>query len=179
MKWKKLGSTKIFEHPRITLYEDEVKLPSGHKTSYLHFGEGQHAGMVLAKNSDEKFLVQKEYSYPPDEVLNQLPGGGLNEDEDPMQGAKREFAEETGLTGDLAPLGWFYMNNRRSAGKMYVYLATNLSSVDTFHKDEEELFEEAWCTEVEIEKLIANNEIRSFTFLAGWSLYQAHKKTEL
>lgn len=178
MKWKRLGSTKLFEHPRITLYEDEVELPSGTKTKYLHFGLENGSGMVLARNDDGKFLVQREYSYPPDEFLLQLPGGSLNINEDSKVGALREFSEETGLTGELESLGWFYSNNRRSAEKMNVFLATNLSPADGFHKDEEELFEEFWYSEDEIDTLIAENEIRNYTFLAGWSLYQAHKKTE-
>lgn len=33
--WKKLSSKTVFEHPRLTLIEDEVELPSGKKTTYL------------------------------------------------------------------------------------------------------------------------------------------------
>lgn len=173
MKWKKLKSTEIFSHPRITLYEDDVELPSGKKTKYLHFGSGQDSGMVLALNQDGKFLIQKEYSYPVDEVLYQLPGGAINPGEDPVDGARREFAEETSLTGDLQPLGWLYTNNRRSGQKMHVYLATNLSETSA-HKDEEELFEDHWLTEAEVDHKIATNEICNYTLLAGWALYKAH-----
>lgn len=178
MKWKRINSKKLFDHPRISLFEDEVQLPGGARTKYMHFDDGGDSGMVLALGSDGKFLLQKEYSYPPDEVLYQLPGGALNKDEDPEDGARREFAEETGLTGDLKFLGWVYRNNRRSSTKMHIYLATNLTPVSGFEADEEELFEECWHTEEEIERMISSNEIRTWSFLAGWSLYQAHKKTE-
>ena len=172
MEWKKIDSNKIFEHPRITLYEDNVELPDGKRTTYLHFGEGNRAGMVLALNNKGEFLIQKEYSYPPNEVLYQLPGGAINSGESPEEGAKREFSEETGLTGDLKLLGWFYTNNRRSSQKMHVFLATNLSSAPGV-KDEEELFEEYWLTEDQIDNLIATNQIRNYTLLAGWALYKA------
>lgn len=174
MKWTKLTSKLLFEHPRMKLYEDEVELPSGNHTSYLHFGAMHESGMVLAVNDEGKYLVQKEYSYPPDEILYQLPGGAVEPGEDPMVGAAREFAEESGLAGDLAPLGWFYNNPRRSSQRMHVFLATNLRSVDR-NPDPEEIFEDFWFTEEEVEALIRNNDIRNYTFLAGWSLYKAHK----
>lgn len=172
MKWRRIASTKLFDHPRLTVYEDDVELPNGIATKYIHFGNMPDAGMVLARNNDGKFLIQKEYSYPPDEVLRQLPGGAIDENEDTAAGAARELAEESGLAGDLSLLGWFYHNNRRSSQRMYVYLATNLSETAT-NPDPEESFENEWCSESEIEALIRGNEIRNYTFLAGWAMYKA------
>ena len=175
MKWKRLQTTVLLDHPRITVYEDTVELPNGRQTEYLHFGAGNDSGMILAMNDQGQFLVQQEYSYPPNEILYQPPGGGLNKDESPIEGARREFTEETGLQGILHPLGWFYTNNRRSSAKMYVFLATNIHKIHGFKKDEEELFEETWLTEQEITQFIASGTIRNYSFLAGWSLYQAYK----
>lgn len=174
MKWETLSSKKIFEHPRITLFEDVAKLPSGKTVKYLHFGKVPDSAMVLAVNNDGKFLLQKEYSYPPNEVLFQLPGGAVNDGETAEEGAARELAEEAGITGDLELLGWFYVHNRRADQKMYVYLATNLS-VCSKEKDEEELFEDYWLSESKIDSLIANNEIRNYTALAGWALFKSKK----
>ena len=175
MEWKKLSSRKIFSHPRINLYEDEVELPNGLVTRYLHFGDTTHAAMVIAVNNEGKILVQKEYSYPPDEILYQLPGGAIEHGETPIQGAARELAEEAGLAGELEEVGWFYTNNRRSAQKLYVFVATNLRTVMA-EKDPEELFEDFWYTEVEIDSLIITNEIRNYSLLAGWALYKTARQ---
>lgn len=164
MKWKKLGSTKLFEHPSVSIYEDDVELPNGNRTKYVHFGEMADASMIIAKNKDGQILLQKEYSYPPDEVLFQLPGGQVEKDEDPEEGAKRELAEEAGLSGELSLLGWFYLHNRRTKQKMYVYLAQNLSEAQA-EKDPEEMFEDHWFTEAEVDALIKSNEIRTTPFL--------------
>jgi ADP-ribose pyrophosphatase len=175
-KWKRLGSKKLLEHPRLSVIEDVVELPNGQHTTYIHFGDMLDAGMVLARNGEGKFLVQKEYSYPPDEFLYQLAGGSLEAGEDPAIGAAREFAEESGLSGDLEPLGWFYHNNRRSSQRMHVYLATNLQEVHGVHKDPEEEFEDHWFSEAEVDELIRSNAIRNYTFLAGWGLYKANQQ---
>lgn len=173
MKWHKISSKVLLTHPRLTVVEDVVRLPSGNQTDYIHFSESHDAAMVLARNSEGKFLVQKEYSYPPDEVLYQLPGGAIESGETPETGALRELAEEASLHGELKELGWFYTNNRRSSQKLYVYLATELSTA-TADKDPEELFEDYWFTASEIEDLIRTNDIRNYTLLAGWAMYKAH-----
>lgn len=172
MKWKKLRSTKLFEHARISIFEDDVELPNGNQTKYIHFGKMHNAAMVLALNNKGEYLLQKEYSYPPDEILYQLPGGEIESGESPEAGAKREFAEEAELGGDFELLGWFYIHNRRTSQKMYVYQATNLFLAPA-SKDPEELFENHWVTFEEIDRLIRTNEIRNYTILSGWALYKA------
>lgn len=177
MKWKKLASAKLFEHPRLSVFEDDVELPSGIQTKYVRFGNMKDSAMVLAKNTDGKFLLQKEYSYPVDEVLYQLPGGAIEQGEKPEDGARRELAEEAGLKGTLSFLGWFYVNNRRTDQKMFVYEATDLNPIEG-EKDQEELFEEYWLTETEIDNLIRSNEICNYSALAGWALYKARSSKD-
>jgi ADP-ribose pyrophosphatase len=45
-----------------------------------------------------------------EEVLLELPGGGLGKDEDPATGAKRELLEETGFQGDLQYINTSYIS---------------------------------------------------------------------
>ena len=170
-KWKRLHSSKLFTHPRLTVYEDDVELPGGLRTKYLHFGDMPDSAMIVARRKDGKILVQKEYSYPPNEVLFQLPGGAINRDEKPEEGATREFAEEAGYTGELSLIGWFYVHNRRSKSKMYIYLATDLVEVAK-SPDPEEALEDYWFSESEIDEMIRTNEIRNHTLLAGWAIYK-------
>lgn len=169
-KWKQLASKLIFDHPRIKIWEDDVELPSGHRTTYVHYGEPRHSATVIAINSDGKLLIQKEYSYPPNDWLYQFPGGGIEEGETPKDGAVRELQEEGGFTGELTQIGWYYRDNRRSAGKMYVFVAQNLSEIRV-EKDLEEEFESYWLTKEEIEDLISNGEFTNYSGLAAWTLY--------
>ncbi len=169
--WKKLSTRQLLDHARLKVYEDEVMLPNGHRTQYLHFGSNQNAAMVIAIDDDGRVFVQKEYSYPPDEWLYQFPGGAIEDDETPEQGALREFAEEGGMTGELEPLGSFYLDNRRRASTSYVFIARTLKATQAV-KDAEEVFEDFWFTESEIDTMIGVGEITNCTLLAGWALYK-------
>ena len=171
--WKKISSKKLFTHPRITLVEDEVGLPSGKTTQYLRFENTGTGAMVIAQRNDGKILVQKEYSYPVDEKLYQFPGGGVEQGESLKVGAARELAEEGGYKANLMKeLGWFYVNNRRTDSKIHTFFASDLSEHKLPHDDEEE-FESFWFTESEIDELIKNGGVTNYSLLAGWALYKA------
>lgn len=172
--WKKLSRKTLLQHPRITIYEDDIELPAGQKTTYLLF-EGPNAAQVIAKRDDGKILVQKEYSYPVNEWLFQFPGGAIEKDEPPEQGAARELAEEANIAGELKNIGWFYPDNRRKNAKFHVFVASSLHDVPetAAPKDTEEEFEEFWLSEEEIDKMIADGKITNYSILAGWALYKS------
>lgn len=172
-KWRTVTSNIIFQHPRLTLAEDEVELPNGKTTLYLKYQGGADAVTIIVVRDDGRLLLQTEYSYPPDEVLWQFPGGGVEANERIAEAAERELAEEVGLQASTwRELGAYYPNNRRSAAKMYVFLATGLTSVQA-EGDPEEFIESYWKTTDEIERMIASGDIVNHSVLAAWSLYRA------
>lgn len=169
--WQKISSKQILQHPRLSVYQDKIILPSGKSSDYIHFGGKHDSTVIIAQDADGKILVQKEYSYPPDEWLYQFPGGGLEDGESPEQGAKRELSEESNYSGDLKRIGWYYIENRRSSGKLYVFLATNLKYCEGT-ADEEEEFENYWFQPKVIDKMIAKNKVYVGTMLAAWAFYK-------
>jgi 8-oxo-dGTP pyrophosphatase MutT (NUDIX family) len=126
--WKKLGSTEVLNHPRIQIVEDTVELPDGKITTYIrHAPIKVHSVASIAINDKQEMLIQKEYSYPPNQIMWQLPGGGTREGEDIITAANRELSEESGYIGTTCKeIGSFYIDNRRSDMKQYVVLCTNL-----------------------------------------------------
>jgi 8-oxo-dGTP pyrophosphatase MutT (NUDIX family) len=61
------------------------------------------ANAVVVTPNNEIVLV-KQYRYPVDAVTLELPGGVINEGEDPMVAALRETQEETGYSSDQIQL---------------------------------------------------------------------------
>lgn len=175
--WKKLSSKVIFEHPRLSLIEDEVVLPNGTKTTYLKYKDDNScAATLIAKNTEGKILLQKEYSYPIGEKIFQLPGGHIPAGENIEDGANRELMEEAKLkSSNLKLLGSYLANNRRSTIKMHVFLATELEK-GHLPSDPEEEFEDFWLWENEIDKLIRENKIINANALAAWAIYKNTKE---
>lgn len=173
--WKKISEKLLLKHPRISIYEDEVELPNGKRTYYLRFTNRGDAAQVIVVNESGMILVQKEYSYPPNEWLYQFPGGKIDDNESPKDGAKRELAEESQYSGDLTEMGWFYVDNRRTDSKFHVFKATNIKAISTHSSDDEEEFEHYWFSVEHIDRLIKDGEITNYSFLAGWALFKAQK----
>jgi len=171
--WQTLTSKEIFNHPRLTLIEDEIILPNGEKINYLKYkDDGSCAVTIIAKGDDGKILIQREYSYPPNQKLFQFPGGGVAACEEPETGAQRELMEEMGFRANrLELLGNYLINNRRSAMKMYVYSAMDLIK-KSLEADPEEEIESFWFSEEEIAKMIKNGDIINNHSLAAWCLYK-------
>lgn len=170
--WQKLSSKEVFSHPRLSIIEDEVLLPSGKKISYLKFKETGNAATIICRNKAGKILLQKEYSYPPNQDLYQFPGGAVPLDEKIEIGADRELGEEAKLHGkSLKMLGSYLINNRRSNARMYVFLATDLEE-RALSEDEEEVIQSFWFDEKRIEQMIIDGEIINAHVLSSWSLYR-------
>ena len=72
-KWRRLSSRVVFTHPRIVLAEDEVELPDGKRSLYLRQVYQGKGGVIIICQNGGKVLIQREYSYPVDDILYQFP----------------------------------------------------------------------------------------------------------
>lgn len=173
--WRTISSKEIFNHPRLIVIEDKILLPDGHKINYLRFKDDGSCAVTIIAKRDEKILVQREYSYPPDQKLFQFPGGAVTADETPEAGANRELAEEMSYHANtLDLLGNYLIDNRRSRMKMYVYLATDLVA-KSLDPDPSENIEGFWLSEEKIENMIKKGKIINVHTLASWCLYKNQK----
>lgn len=172
-KWKFKERIEIFKHPRMELVEDIVILPNDKEAKYLREKPtNNHSIAIIAINNENKILLQKEYSYPPNEVLWQFPGGAIEKGEDILAAANRELAEESGyVSEDQKIIGEFYVNNRRSDRKQYVVLCKNLKE-NKLKADDEEFIENYFLDKEEIKELIKSNEIKNVNALAAFCLLE-------
>ncbi len=161
----------------MNVYEDEVELPNGLKTSYIHFGKHHDASQVIAVRDDGKILLQREYSYPPNEWLYQFPGGMVDAGETHEDAAHRELAEEANTGGTIEFIGKFYADNRRKPDQFYVYVARELTD-NPGQLDPEEDIESYWFTESEIDQLVRTGKLINYSVLSAWALYKAWRHAE-
>lgn len=158
------------------LVEDTVSLPNGKTIEYIREEPSTNFSVaIIAINHKNKILLQKEYSYPPNEVMYQLPGGASEKDEDVIDAANRELSEESGYIGnECRVIGSFYINNRRSDRKQFVVLCKNLVKQKQL-EDDEEFIENEWLTQEEIKTLVRDQKIKNVNLLAALSLLAAEK----
>lgn len=171
-KWQFIDRKVLLEHPRLTIVEDKVRLPDGATTEYvLQSPVAHHSVAIIAINESNQILLQQEYSYPPNEILWQLPGGSIQNQETPKEAALRELSEESGYTAEsVRSIGSYYTNNRRSNEKQFVVVCTNLKP----HKldaDPEEFINNQWVSLRELQKMIKDGLVQNVYLLAAMQLW--------
>jgi 8-oxo-dGTP pyrophosphatase MutT (NUDIX family) len=170
--WRRLSTEALLKHPRITIVEDEVVLPTGTHTKYLRF-EGLNDYVTIIATREDKIAMIREYSYPHDEWLYQFPEGVIDAGETPDDGANRELLEETGFTAEhIKKIGINYDHHRRNTTINHIFLATGISEGSKAAGDEEEHGTETyWFTTDEIKAMLRDGKIVQKNAQAALALY--------
>ena len=118
----------VFETGWITVTEQTAIAPTGRPSPYGLVRFKNLAVAVLPLHEDGTVTLVGQHRFPFMEYSWEIPEGGAPLDEDPLAGAKRELAEETGLVAT----GWqailhTQLSNSVTDERMIGYLATDLS----------------------------------------------------
>jgi 8-oxo-dGTP pyrophosphatase MutT (NUDIX family) len=149
--WKVLAEKKIYENPWIQLTEFDVINPSGGKGIYgkIHF-RGIATGALPLDEELNTYLVG-QYRFTIDQYSWEIPEGGGAFGVDPVESAKRELLEETGLVAEeWTPIVEMHLSNSVTDEHAVIYLARNLSQHVASPEETEQLqvrklpFEEAY-----------------------------------
>ena len=124
---KQISSETIYDGKIIKVCKDTALLPNGN-TSIREIVK-HNGGLCIAPLTDDNELIfVKQFRYPYNEILLELPAGKRDNNEDPLTGAKRELKEETGATAKkIISLGQLYPTVAYCDEIIWLYLATGLS----------------------------------------------------
>jgi 8-oxo-dGTP pyrophosphatase MutT (NUDIX family) len=128
----------------MVVYHDEVTRPDGGPGIYgvVHF-RNVAAGVVVLDPADRVLLVG-QHRYTLDEYSWEIPEGGVPPGEDPLEGARRELREETGIdAAEWAELARYTLSNSITDERGFLYLATGLTEGDA-EPDPTEALETRW-----------------------------------
>ena len=123
-KEKLIHRDPIYDGQIIHVFKDTVEL-AGRETIrevVLHQG----AAAIIPVTDKGEVLFVKQYRYPVEEALLEIPAGKMDPGETPDQCAARELEEETGYKGKLTKLGYVYTTPGFCNETIHLYLATDL-----------------------------------------------------
>lgn len=113
----------------------------------------EHPGgvAVFAIDETEQVVMVRQFRYPVQETVLELPAGKLEPGEDPLASALRELEEETGIVpAEVIPMGFSYSSPGIFTEKIHYYLARGLQQTKA-HPDEGELLE---VTKIPLQTLV-------------------------
>lgn len=134
-KAKKVFSGVIFD-----VYQWEQHMYDGSTATFERLTRLDSAE-IIAVTKEGNILIQRQQQPDKDNWFLCLNGGGIEKDEDPLEGAKRELLEESGYTSD----DWKLLNTFTGFSKLHwnlhVYVARDCTYVQDQQLDSGERIE--------------------------------------
>ncbi len=124
---KSTGSESVFDGVLLHVKRDTVTLPNG-KPAIREVIRHNGAVCVVPVMDNGDILVERQFRYPVNEVITEIPAGKLDsKDEGIYDAARRELREETGATaGELIYMGKLYPTCAYSDEVIHLFLAKGL-----------------------------------------------------
>jgi len=138
--WKIIAEKQVYDNPWIQLTEYDVINPSGGEGIYgkVHF-KNTAIGVIVLDESMNTWLVG-QFRFPVNQYSWEIPEGGGLIGVDPLNGAKRELLEETGLIADhWEPLLSMHLSNSVSDELAIIFLARGITQKTAEPEETEQL----------------------------------------
>jgi len=137
--YKVKSSLTVYENPWIKVREDKVINISGNDGIFGVI-EMKAGSTVLAVNNLLEVYLVKEYKYGIERDSIELMSGGLDEDETPLEAAKRELKEEIGLVAkEWIDLGVVDPFTTVVQSPNYMFLAINIEEGKSSPDEDEKI----------------------------------------
>jgi len=157
--WKTLQSEVKYDNNWIKVTEHQVINPSGGNGIYGEIHFKNLAIGILPLDEDYNTWLVGQYRFPLKAYSWEIPEGGGPLGEDPLESARRELLEETGMSAkNWKEIQRMHLSNSVSDELSIIYIATDLIQGIAMPEETEELvvkkvsFDEAY-------QMVLNNEI--------------------
>ncbi|SDF60850.1 8-oxo-dGTP pyrophosphatase MutT, NUDIX family [Mucilaginibacter pineti] len=138
--WQITSEKAIYNNPWISVTEYQVINPSGNPGIYGKLHYKNLAIGVLPLDEDMNTYLVGQYRFVLNQYSWEMPEGGGPEGTDPLESAKRELLEETGLKAtQWTEIQRLHLSNSVSDELSIIYLARNLAQFEAEPEDTEQL----------------------------------------
>ncbi len=166
-----ISSEIIFSGKVFDIQVDKIKYNSGSvapREVVIHNG----GAVVLAVTDDDKILLVKQFRYPFQKYLWELPAGKLEKGEDPKYCAERELKEETGYSAkEIIKLGSIFTSPGFCSEELHIFLAKGLAAGEHNREEGEEGMTLHYFSKDQIIRMIMEGEIKDSKTIAGMFYY--------
>lgn len=119
---------ELYRHRILTLESFPVQTSAG-TADYVRLRMSDWVN-VVAITTDEQLVLVRQHRWGIDAPTLEIPGGAVEDGEDPAISAERELLEESGFSGGVCrPLGWVWANPAIQDNKTWMYLFEGVTRV--------------------------------------------------
>jgi ADP-ribose pyrophosphatase len=158
-KWEKLSSEILYQKKWMKIREESCKLPDGQIIDPYIIVDVPNFCNVFVVTPDEEVIMVKQYRHAAGIISTEMPGGMIDDGEDPMIAAAREMQEETGYTSkEISLLFTISPNPPLESNRACFFLAKNAVQNQAIALDQFEDIELVKYSKKEFMQCLLNNE---------------------
>lgn len=178
--WRRGRSERRADCRVFTVREDFCERESdARRNSFFVIENPDWVNIIALTKTDEVVLIE-QFRHGTEKIILELPGGMIDEDEDPLAAARRELLEETGFSSEnFILIGKSHPNPAIQNNTLYHFLALDCEKTGDVKFDEHESVVTKLVSLTETENLIADGEITHSLVIAAFyyfSLYRRRRK---
>ncbi len=167
---KKLSTQQIFHGRAVNIRVDTVEKASGTKTT-REVVEHSDCVAVVAIDGQGNVLLVRQFRHAVGKFLLEIPAGGIDSGEEPIDSVRRELQEEIGyFPQKIDKLGGFYSTPGYGTEYLHCFLTTDLVPARLVAEDTDDI-ELVRVSPDEIPRLIASGEISDAKSIAALLMF--------
>ncbi len=172
MNFKKIDSKEIFHGKVFDVRLDSIQYKKSGNIAKREVVLHRGGAVVIALTDEKEIILVKQFRYPFQKYLWELPAGKLDEGEEPLDCARRELKEETGYSAsEFVKLGSVYTSPGYSSEELHIFFADKLKSGKSNREEGEEDMKVLKLSVEEVVRMILNGEIKDSKTIAGVFYY--------
>jgi len=168
--WNTLAKNEIAKTPIFRLNQVRRESPQGKQADFFVVDLPSWVN-VFAFTPDDQIVLIKQYRHGTDDITLEVPGGGIDADESPLEAAIRELREETGFTCESWALaGHVDVNPAIQSNQCWTLVGRGAKQTHPTAPDEHEEIDVVMAPSTSMEELIRSRQITHSLVVAGWYL---------
>ena len=170
--WLRRGSVPLGSFSVFRLRSDRMVHPRTGREGEFFVLDAPDWVNVVATTREGKVVLIEQYRHGTQRVTLEIPGGTVEEGEEPLAAGLRELAEETGFGGGSARLlGWCEPNPAIQSNRCWFVAAEGVAKVAECRLDEMEDIAVRLETLARVPALIAAGDVRHALVIAAFARY--------
>ena len=158
-KWEAESSNTVYQKKWMTIREESCRLPDGSILNPYIIIDVPNFCNVFIVTENEEIVFVKQYRHAAGIISIELPGGMIDEGEEPIVSVAREMKEETGYdSNDIELLFTVCPNPPLESNRAWFYIAKNAKLSHPISLDQYEDIEVIKMTKNDFIKMLLNNE---------------------
>ncbi len=122
-----ISKNQIYQGHHIVLHKERIELAPGH-TVDLDIVRHPGAAAIVPIDANGDIILVRQYRHAAGAWMLEIPAGTFDADEAPLTCAKRELAEETGMTAErIEALGFVFTSPGFCDERIYLFVAQGLT----------------------------------------------------